>query len=156
MIRAAQHTDAAQIAEIWNAVIRDTTITFTNVEKSVADIEAMLTDQPVFVLTIETSVIGFATYSSFRSGPGYRHTAEHSIYLSPQAQGQGFGRELLSQIEADACANGIKFLIGGLAGDNISALKFHEKLGFQQVGFLPGVGFKFDRPHDLVLVQKAL
>ena len=42
IIRPAKLTDSAQICDIWNPIIRDTTITFTTLEKTVADIEQML------------------------------------------------------------------------------------------------------------------
>jgi L-amino acid N-acyltransferase YncA len=45
MIRDARPTDAAAIAAIWNPIIRDTDITFNPVEKTEAEIAALIADR---------------------------------------------------------------------------------------------------------------
>ena len=96
-IRLATPADAPGIGDIWNAAIRDTTITFNPVEKPDAEIAALTRQNPFFVWD-EGRVLGFATYFPFRSGLGYLHTVEHTIMLHPDAQGRGVGRALMSRI----------------------------------------------------------
>lgn len=44
---------------------------------------------PVFVAVDEAQkVLGFASYGSFRAYDGYKYTVEHSVYVSPHAQGK--------------------------------------------------------------------
>jgi len=50
ILRDARPADAAAIAAIWNPVIRDTTVTFNPVEKTTADIAAMIANRPAFVV----------------------------------------------------------------------------------------------------------
>jgi hypothetical protein len=41
-------------------------------------------------------------------------------------------------------------------GSNDGSIRFHENLGFTEVGRLPEVGFKFGRWLDLVLLELRL
>ncbi len=160
-IRPATPDDAAQICDIWNPIIRDTTITFTTTEKSPNDITATLANhaaqnQPFLVATTGKTILGFAAYSPFRAGPGYAKTMELSINLAPTARGQGVGATLMQSLETHANTNGIHSLIAGVSGTNTPAIAFHRACGFTQIATLPKVGQKFDQWLDLVLLQKFL
>lgn len=156
MIRPAAEADVDQIRAIWNAIIRETTITFTDREKTTEEITEMIHSAPVLVAEEKSTLLGFATYGPFRSGPGYRFTAEHSIYLRSDVKGRGMGCAMLTQLISHARGSGITTFVAGIAGDNHTALKFHEKMGFKVAGRLSGVGFKFGQRQDLVLMQKDL
>lgn len=157
-IRQAQAGDAPAIAAIWNRIIVETAITFTDQTKSVEEIAALIADRGAAFQVVELAgrCAGFATYGSFRSGPGYVRTVEHTILLAHEAQGHGSGRALMMALEQVAKAAGIHSLIGGVSGENPSGIAFHKAVGFSEVGRLPEVGFKFGRWMDLVLVQKHL
>jgi len=158
IIRAARPDDAPAIAAFWNPLIRDSSITFTNKEKTPATIAAMMAERgPAFLVAQEAgAVIGFATYGPFRSGPGYGATAELSIILSDGARGRGIGRALIVELEAAARLGGIHILVAGISADNAAAIAFHRALGYVETGRMPEVGRKFGRWLDLVLMQKRL
>lgn len=153
MIRAANPDDADWIAGIWNGIIADTLITFTTRPKTRVEVEAMIAAQPVLVLADQS---GFATYGPFRSGPGYAGTVEHTIYLRPDAQGQGAGRALITALMDHAGAAGLRVMVAGISGANPGAVAFHAALGFEQVGRMTGVGQKSGRTLDLIWMQKRL
>ncbi|MBV7408926.1 MULTISPECIES: GNAT family N-acetyltransferase [Roseobacteraceae] len=153
MIRNAARDDAAWIADIWNAVITHTQITFTTAPKSLTDIEKMIECQAVLVLQDRG---GFATYGPFRSGPGYAATVEHTILLADGARGRGHGRALLTALEARAAAEGHHIMVAGISGTNDAAIAFHSAMGFSRVGHMPEVGRKGGVWLDLVLMQKRL
>ncbi|ABV92481.1 GCN5-related N-acetyltransferase [Dinoroseobacter shibae DFL 12 = DSM 16493] len=161
MIRPATQDDAAQIAALWSALIRDTTVTFNSHEKTAADITALLADkaaadQPFLVALHAGRVAGFATYGPFRNGPGYARTIEHSILLDTAARGQGLGRGLMSALEDHARTRGMHTLWAGVSGENPAGVTFHRHLGFAEVATLREVGYKFGRWIDLVLMCKRL
>lgn len=157
MIRPAAAADAPQIAALWNAMIRDTTATFTPDEKTLDQIGAMIAGTDPFLVWAEGyQVLGFARYFQFRGGAGYRHTAEHTILLAPQARGQGGGRALMTAIADHARAAGRHSLIAGVSGENAAGIAFHAACGFQTVATLPEMGWKFGRWLDLVLMLKRL
>jgi L-amino acid N-acyltransferase YncA len=158
-IRPATPQDAGQICDIWNAVIRDTLITFTSAEKTqTALVDMIHTRGPAFLVSCDGAgaVTGFATYDAFRAGPGYARTKEHTIMLSPSARGFGTGREMMQALEKIARANAVHSLIGGISAANPDGVAFHRKIGFSQVGVIPQTGFKAGQWIDLVLMQKFI
>lgn len=161
MIRPATPADIPAILRIWNPIIRDSVATFNATEKDTGDITALMgeknaQDVPFLVAHAGDTVLGFATYGPFRSGVGYRFCVEHTVMIAPEAAGQGAGRNLLQELENRAISAGMHAMMAGVSGENTAAVAFHRALGYQEVGRLPQVGYKFERWFDLILLQKLL
>ncbi|MEM5519749.1 N-acetyltransferase family protein [Sulfitobacter sp. AS59] len=157
IIRAAGTQDAAEIAAIWNDMIRDTLFTFTTEQKTQAGIVAMIADRPGAVWVAQTDrIVGFVTYAQFRSGPGYRTSVEHSIVLGDGVRGQGVGRALMDQACLSAAQQGRHIMVAGISSANTGGVAFHAAMGFQQVGRMPEIARKDGQWLDLVLMQKML
>ena len=161
MIRPATDRDAAAILAIWNPVIRDTLVTFNSAEKTEAELCTLIAERNAaghcfLVAEAAGEILGFASYSQFRGGIGYRRTMEHTILLGPGARGRGIGRALMTAVEDHACAAGAHSIFAGVSGGNPEGRAFHAAMGYREVAVLPEVGFKFGRLHDLVLMQKIL
>ena len=107
--------------------------------------------------TVVGKVVGFAYCNWFKPRPAYRFSAEDSIYMSPEAAGQGIGRTLLAELMAQAQRAGVRKLIA-VIGDsaNTSSIAVHKDAGFQSVGVLKSCGWKFDKWLDVVMMDKAL
>ncbi len=157
MIRPALPADAAGIAAIWNAAIRETTVTFNPVEKTLDEIAGLTQgSHAFFVWESAGQILGFARYFQFRAGAGNVRSAEHTILLHPDGRGQGGGRALMMAITDHATAAGMSCLIAGVSAENDAGLAFHAAMGFAKVGHVQSVGWKFERFIDLVLMQKML
>jgi len=156
VIRPGTAADAAAIATIWNACIRDTTVTFLPDPKSNADVAAMLAQDTCLVWVEAGRVLGFARYFQFRGGRGYARTVEHTILFGPQDRQRGAGRALLEALCDHARGAGKHSIWAGVSAENHGGIAFHAALGFTEIARLPEVGFKFDRWIDLVLMQKRL
>ena len=156
ILRTATLADIPAILAIWNPLIRDTAVTFTTEEKTPETLAAEITarGEAFLVAEIAGRIAGFASFGPFRAGPGYRHTAEHTVILANHARGRGIGRALMTRLQEVARDRNIHALIGAVSGENADALAFHEALGFARVGLLPEAGRKFGRWMDLVLLLK--
>jgi L-amino acid N-acyltransferase len=163
-IRDADLKDAAAIAELNNALILSTTITWNETIDSVEQRKMWLANQqkkdfPVLVADEGSLVVGFASYEHFRGEgrwPGYRTTAEHSIHIQQSYWGKGIGRALLEALMLRAREAGIHVLVAGIDSQNEASIRFHQHLGFVEVARMPEVGQKFGRWLDLVLMQRIL
>jgi phosphinothricin acetyltransferase len=160
IVRSAREGDVPAILTLLNPIIRDTTVTFTTQVKTAQDIHDTIAEHEAhdwpFLVAEDTALRGVAHYFPFRKGPGYAQTMEHTIYIDPMVNGNGIGRQLMHKLEGQARARGVSNFIGGISGENLNGLAFHKALGFSDVGRLIGVGHKFGRSLDLVLMQKSL
>ena len=163
IIRDATLDDAASISALYNATIPTTTAAWTEELETVATRRAWLDDQfaaghATLVAELDGDVVGFAAYGDFRDTvkwPGYRHVVELSVHVAEPQRGIGIGRALLSELIARARVAGKTQIVAGIDGDNAASIRFHERLGFREVARMPGVGVKFGRWLDLVLMQRS-
>lgn len=155
-VREALAADIAAILALWNPVIRDSLATFNSIEKTPDEVRQQIAEQPFFIAEDGDQLLGFTTCFAFRGGPGYAHTKEHTIIVSPRAHGRGVGRALMQQLQTHAMQSGVRSLVAGISATNLGAVRFHEALGFATVARLPQVGRKFDQWIDLILMQKFL
>ncbi len=112
---------------------------------------------PYLVAEQNGAVVGYSYATAYRPRPAYRHTAEDSVYVAPEAQGNGVGRALLTELVARCADAGIHQLIAVIGNSgNAGSIALHKSLGFHHVGTLTAVGYKFGRWVDTVLMQRDL
>jgi L-amino acid N-acyltransferase YncA len=111
---------------------------------------------PHLVADCGGTVVGYAYAVLFRKRPAYRYTVKHSIYVHPEHLHSGIGRILLPAL-IDACAAaGYRQMIGYIDAANNPSIGLHVSCGFQQVGYLPSIGYKFGHWTDVVMMQRSL
>lgn len=112
---------------------------------------------PFLVAEAAGAVVGYSYASPWRVRPGYRNTVEDSVYVAPEALGQGIGRQLLGAL-IEACASiGKRQMVAVIVVEGGEAsVALHRAFGFREVGVLEAVGFKFERWLDTILMQRAL
>lgn len=160
-IRDADTNDLEPIRDIYNEVLDSSTAIFSDVARTREEQASWFAERrsrgwPVIVGCSGGVVIGYATYGTFRSWPGYRHTVENTIHLAPLARGRGVGAVLLNALVERARTQRLHAMIAGIDGDNVASMRLHEKLGFTKVGHLRQVGRKFERWLDLVFYERVL
>ena len=111
---------------------------------------------PHLVATSGGEVVGYAYVVLFRKRPAYRYTVKHSIYVHREHLGRGVGRLLLQELIDTCAAAGFRQIIGYIDADNTASLAIHDRFGFQRVGLLPGVAYRYGRWADTVMVQRSL
>ena len=112
---------------------------------------------PWLVAQSEGGILGYAYASPFRPRAAYRYTVEDSVYVAPEAMGQGVGRALLDGVIAACQPIGLRQMVA-VIGDsgNIPSIRLHRACGFEFKTVIKSVGFKFGRWVDVVWMQRAL
>jgi phosphinothricin acetyltransferase len=161
-IRDFAPADAADCAAIYAPFVEATTVSFELQPPDAAEIARRFgalveAGYPVLVAERAGRVVGYAYAGPFRARPAYRHTVEHSVYVGPAAQRGGIGRALLDALVDTCRARGFRRMVGVISDPAHShSLDFHRRHGFVLAGTLHGVGRKFGRDLDIVLVERAL
>lgn len=102
-------------------------------------------------------VVGYAYASAFRARPAYRWSVENSVYVDPDAQGQGAGRTLLATLLRECERLGFRQMVAVIGGaENRASIALHKSLDFEMIGIFKGSGYKHGQWLDTVLMQKAL
>jgi phosphinothricin acetyltransferase len=102
------------------------------------------------------TLLGFASYGTFRAWPAYKYTVEHSVYVHKEHRGQGIGRALMQQLVAEAESQQYHVMVGAIDVANAGSIALHEKLGFVHAGTIRQAGFKFGKWLDVVFYQRTL
>lgn len=163
LIRPCQKADIPAIADLYAHHVQYGTGTFETVAPSPADMAQRWQDvqerKLPWLVAEQASghIMGFAYCNWFKPRAAYRFSAEDSIYLHPDAAGQGLGRALLAELLRQAQAAGVRKMIA-VIGDsaNAGSVGLHRALGFSHVGTIAACGWKFDRWLDIVLMEKTL
>lgn len=112
---------------------------------------------PYLVATRNGEVVGYAYATAYRARSAYRHTVEDSVYVAPGMHGHGIGRALLQGVIRQCTDGGFTQMVACVGNSaNAGSRGLHRSLGFEQVGVLRDVGFKFGQWVDTVLMQRAL
>jgi L-amino acid N-acyltransferase len=102
------------------------------------------------------TLMGFASYGTFRAFPANKYTVEHSVYVHRDHRGKGVSVALMNAVIARARTAQIHTLIGGIDAANAVSIALHEKLGFAHAGTIRHAAFKFGRWLDLAFYQLIL
>jgi phosphinothricin acetyltransferase len=161
-IRPVAPGDLDAISLIFAHYVENTVVTFEEIPRSVWEwgelaVQLHGLDLPFLVADSDGEISGYAYASPWRSKPGYRYTAEDSVFVAPEATGRGLGRLLLRGVLDHCGRGGTRQLIAVIAdtGDQASTA-LHEAFGFSIAGRLTAVGYKHGRWIDTLLMQRAM
>ncbi|MGX9147387.1 N-acetyltransferase family protein [Mesorhizobium sp. 128a] len=162
-IRAALEVDLDRNTEIYADAVTHGTASYELEPPSRAEMGARFDSLtgggfPYLVAEKDGVVLGYAYAGAFRPRPAYRFIVEDSVYVAPDAKGQGVGL-MLMQALIEACrVAGFRQIIA-VIGDghaDSASVRLHEKLGFRHSGRLEGSGYKHGRWLDTVFMQLSL
>jgi len=162
LVRPATPEDMDQIQSIYAYYVTRTAASFEEDVPSVAEMrrrrdEVVARNLPYLVAEEDGEVLGYTYAGPWRPRSAYRYTVEDSIYVAPFVQRRGVGKALLGTL-IDRCTElGYRRMIA-VIGDsaNQGSIGLHRSLGFRQEGVLRGVGLKFGRWVDVVIMHRVL
>lgn len=159
-IRPATTGDLAGAAAIYDEQVRAGISTFDLEPPPLSywqhHVESTEPGDHFLVAASDGDVVGFAYSSAYRPRPGYRLTRETSVYLGEPARGQGLGRRMYDDLLARVRADGIHVALALVALPNPASVALHERCGFEHLGTMREVGWKFERWLDTAWYQKVL
>jgi phosphinothricin acetyltransferase len=162
LLRPSRPEDVAAITAIYAHAVRTGTGSFEIDPPEVAEMarrrqDVLAKGLPYLVAETAAGVMGYAYASPFRPRPAYRFSVENSVYVHPEARGQGLGALLLAELIARCTDWGARQMLA-VIGDsaNAASVALHTRLGFTPAGRFENVGHKFDRWLDVVLMQRTL
>lgn len=162
-IRDAVETDLPAIVEIYNAAIPSRIATADLEPVSVESrcfwfYEHTPTSRPIWVMEVDKAlakpaagIAGWLSFQSFYGRQAYHATAEISIYVAPNYQRCGVGRQLLTHAISRSPNFGLKTLLGFIFAHNQPSSQLFEALGFQRWGLLPQVAELDGVERDLLI-----
>jgi L-amino acid N-acyltransferase YncA len=161
MVRDATPADVAAIQAIYEHHVLSGTGTFEEQPPPVDEITARLAivrdaGLPYLVAELDGAVAGFAYAGLYHRRSAYRHTVEDSVYIADGLRGRGLGKALLTEVVTRCEAGPWQQMLAIIGGDNPGSVALHRGVGFEQVGTLHSVGFKFGTWWDTVFMQRAL
>lgn len=145
MIRLASTHDLHAIVQIYNEAVDDRFATADLRHVSVDERRAWFDGHepaafPIHVFEEDRSVLGWCSFSSYRSGrEAVLGTAEISYYVGRSARGRGIGSMLVQHAVREAPRLGKRVLFGILLERNHASIRLMEKCGFERWGRLPDV-----------------
>lgn len=159
IINCTHAVHAQAILDIFNEAIENSTALYDYKPRSLESMKSWFSakDQGNFpVVGIENEqgeLLAFGSFGTFRAWPAYKYTVEHSVYVHKDQRGKGLGKQVMLALIQAAKQRDIHVLMGAIDATNEGSIALHKGLGFQHVGTLPEVGFKFGRWLDLVFYQ---
>ncbi len=158
-IRSAELKDIPAITEIYNDAILNSTATFDTEIKTIVDRTQWFNNHgeryPILSAEMDGNVIGWASLTKWSDRCAYEKTAEVSVYIHKDFRGKGIGKKLLEQLIFQGEKAGIHYMLARISQDNESSIHIHEIFGFEHIGVMKEVGFKFGKFLNVHLMQKV-
>lgn len=159
-IRPATESDLGAINDIYNHYVLHSTCTYQEVPEPIESRQRWFQhhgpQHPVIVAEESGSVVGWGSLSAYHPRSAYRHTVENSVYVHHQHHRRGVGSIILADLIARSKTLGHRAIIAGIDADQVASVALHDRFGFQKVGHLKQVGFKFGRWLDVVYMELLL
>ncbi|MGI9298039.1 MAG: GNAT family N-acetyltransferase [Gammaproteobacteria bacterium] len=150
-IRAAARDDSAACAEIFAHYVLHTAANLEETPPAPEYFSRLIEDPqiPFFVACENEEICGYAYADVLRSRCGYRRAMEVSVYVAAERIQRGGGGKLMDAVLRALREDGMRAAVSFITLPNPRSVRLHEKYGFVRAGVMPGVGWKFNRAHDV-------
>ena len=160
-VRLATIEDLDQITDIYNHYIENSSVTFDlqtfrTTDRTTWFSQFSESSHPLYVAECDGQILGYAGATRFRPKAAYNKSVEVTIYLRPNIIAQGIGTRLYTTLFSNLSKLDIHRCYAVITLPNEASIALHRKFGFNSVGTLNEVGFKFDQYWDTQWFEKAM
>jgi L-amino acid N-acyltransferase YncA len=161
VMRVATEKDLPAIVAIYNTTVPTRQSTADTAEVTVASRMEWFRQhtpgkRPLLVHEQDGRIVAWVSFQSFYGRPAYDHTAEISIYISPEHRGQGLGRKLLAEVLGMTQELRIKTVVGFVFSHNEPSVRMLKVFGFAEWGRLPNVAEMDGNEYSLSILGKRV
>ncbi|MGD1037740.1 MAG: N-acetyltransferase family protein [Roseiarcus sp.] len=161
-VRDAREADMPAVQRIYAHYVLNVLATFEETRPILEDMiirrrRTLDLGAPYLVAEMEGQIVGYCDATAYHSRPAYSYTLEDSVYVADGLGGRSLGTALLGELIARCQAGPWRQMVA-IIGDsaNRASIALHRRFGFEHVGTLGAVGFKFGRWVDTPLMRRAL
>ncbi len=159
MTLATEH-DAKEILDIYAPYIKNTAITFEyevpSLEEFKNRINTISAKYPYLVYRVDSTIVGYAYASTFKTRAAFSWDVETSIYLHPDYHHKGVAAKLYTALIELLKLQGYCHLYSYIAVPNEASVRFHQKFGFKECALYPNTGYKLGSWRDLSCMDLCL
>ena len=161
LLRLVAPDDAAAVAAIYAPIVLETAISFEEIPPDIASMRARISAHPpdkawIVAQDDDGTIAGYAYASVWRARPAYRFGAELTVYVAETARRRGIGRTLYEALLQLMAAQGYRRAFAGVTLPNDASVALHKAIGMAEAGTFRAAGFKFNRWHDLLFLEKTI
>jgi len=150
-IRLVEAADTASILEIYAPFIVNTAASFETEIPSLKSFKERILQysakSPWIVAEYNNQIIGYTYATAHRGRHAYQWSQETTVYVHPGFRKQGVALRLYQTLLKALTAMGFNKALAVITLPNKPSIRFHEKLGFKNIGEMNDIGFKFNQWH---------
>ena len=166
-VRMAKVEDAKDLLNIYEYYVTNTPITFEydvpTIEEFKNRIETTLKRYPYIVAEENGKIYGYAYAGAFKCRRAYDWSVETTIYVKNNCKRMGIGNVLYEVLEQELKDMGILNMNACIACPvqegrylNDDSIRFHDNMGFTEVGHFHNSGYKFGQWFDMIWMEKMI
>jgi len=143
------------VLAIYQAGIDEGNATFETAAPTWSDfLASKLAAHSYVALDSNDTVLGWVGASAISTRRAYAGVVEHSVYVHPDARGQGAGRTLLDSLIASTESARIWTIQSGIFPENHASAALHAAAGFRTVGTRERIGQHHGVWRDVILIER--
>jgi L-amino acid N-acyltransferase len=156
-IRLAEADDLEAINDIYNYYVLHSTCTYQETPEPIEGRREWFAKHgpghPVTVAEMDGKIVGWGSLTAYHVRSAYRHSVENSVYVHHEFHRRGIGSIILADLIERAKIIGHRAMIAIIDADPGASVKLHGKFGFEKVGHLKQLGFKFGRWLNVIYME---
>ncbi|MCQ2555039.1 MAG: N-acetyltransferase family protein [Clostridia bacterium] len=159
--------DTEDLLKIYAPYVTDTAITFEydvpSFEEFKGRIEDISSKYPYIKAVQDGKTVGYAYATAFKGRRAYDWSVETTIYMDMNEKRKGVGRLLYNELEKLLKGMGVINMNACIALPKVEdryltndSVKYHERMGFTEVGVFHSCAYKFDTWYDMIWMEKMI